>query len=78
MSRKLSYDTWLFAAALLIVVIGLVMIYRASAIITTQKVGLDNPYYFITRQCIWLLGGSALMLTLMHVDLSRLRDRRVI
>jgi len=78
MSRKLSYDTWLFAAALLIVVIGLVMIYSASAIITTQKVGLDNPYYFITRQCIWLLGGSALMLILMHVDLSRLRDRRVI
>jgi cell division protein FtsW len=78
MSRKLSYDTWLFAAALLIVVIGLVMIYSASAIITTQKVGSDNPYYFITRQCIWLLGGSALMLILMHVDLSRLRDRRVI
>jgi cell division protein FtsW (lipid II flippase) len=39
MSRKLSYDTWIFAAAMLIVVIGLVMIYSASAIITTQKVG---------------------------------------
>ena len=36
MSRKLSYDTWLFAAALLIVVIGLVMIYSASAIITDR------------------------------------------
>ena len=78
MSRKLTYDTWLFAAALLLIVIGLVMIYSASAIITAQKTGSDNPYYFITRQCMWLLTGSALMLMLMHVDLARLRDRRVI
>jgi len=78
MSRKLTYDTWLFAAAMLLIVIGLVMIYSASAIITAQKTGSDNPYYFITRQCVWLIAGSALMLTLMHVDLAILRDRRVI
>src|SRR5439155_5366305 len=77
MSRKLTYDTWLVAAALLLIVIGLVMIYSASAIITAQKTGSDNPYYFITRQCMWLIAGSALMLTLMHVDLAILRDRRV-
>src|SRR5581483_2087687 len=78
MSRKLSYDTWLFAAALLLVVIGLVMIYSASAIITVQKTGLDNPYYFITKQAAFLLIGSIAMLIIMHLDLSRLRDRRVI
>src|SRR5579872_2129040 len=78
MSRKLSYDTWLFAAALLLVVIGLVMIYSASAIITVQKTGSDNPYYFITRQAAFLLAGSVAMLIIMHLDLSRLRDRRVI
>jgi cell division protein FtsW (lipid II flippase) len=73
MSRKLTYDTWLFGAAMLIVVVGMVMIYSASAIITMQKVGSDNPYYFITRQAIWLLAGGALMLTLMHVNVARLR-----
>ncbi len=78
MSRKLAYDTWLFAAAILLVVIGLVMIYSASAIITAQKIGSDNPYYFITRQCIWLIAGAGLMLSLMHVDLAYVRDRRVI
>ena len=78
MSRKLTYDTWLFAAAMMLVVIGLVMIYSASAIITAQKTGFENPYYFITRQCIWLIAGSALMLMLMHVDLAIVRDRRVI
>ncbi|HEV2719290.1 MAG TPA: putative lipid II flippase FtsW [Thermoanaerobaculia bacterium] len=78
MSRKLSYDTWLFASALLIVLIGLVMIYSASAIIAAQKIGADNPYYFVTRQCIWLLAGAAVMLVLMHVNLARLRDPRVL
>jgi cell division protein FtsW len=78
MSRKLSYDTPLFAAALLIVVIGVVMIYSASAIISAQRAGADNPYYFITRQCVALIVGGALMLMLMHVDLAFLRDPRVI
>ena len=78
MSRKLTYDTWLFAAAMLLVVIGLVMIYSASAIITAQKTGSDNPYYFITRQCMWLIAGSAGMLLLMHVNVVHLRDRRLI
>ena len=78
MSRKLTYDTYLFGAAMLIVVIGMVMIYSASAIITMQKVGSDNPYYFITRQLVWLIAGSALMVTLMHLDSARLRDQRMI
>jgi cell division protein FtsW len=78
MSRKLTYDTYLFGAAMLIVVVGLVMIYSASAIITVQKVGSDNPYYFVTRQFVWLLAGSAMMLALMHVDIRRLRDPRLI
>ncbi len=78
MSRKLAYDTWLFGAAMLIVVIGLVMIYSASAIITLQKIGADNPYYFMTRQCIWLIAGGALMLLLMHLEPSILQDKRLI
>jgi cell division protein FtsW len=78
MSRKLTYDTHLFGAAMLIVVVGMVMIYSASAIITMQKVGSDNPYYFITRQLVWLIAGSALMVALMHVAVARLRDRRIL
>ena len=78
MSRKLSYDTPLFGATMLIVVVGLVMIYSASAIITVQKVGNANPYYFITRQCVWLIAGGASMLALMHVDTRRLQDPRIL
>jgi cell division protein FtsW len=78
MSRKLTYDTWLFTAAMLIVVVGLVMIYSASAMIVAQKVGAESPYYFLMRQCIWLLAGGAVMLALMHIDPALLRDRRIL
>jgi cell division protein FtsW len=78
MSRKLTYDTWLFGAAMLIVVIGLVMIYSASAIITLQKVGADKPYYFMTRQCVFLIAGGAVMMLLMHLDTRLLQHPRVI
>ena len=77
MSRKLTYDTYLFGAAMLIVVVGLVMIYSASAMIATQRFG-HEPHYFITRQCIFLFGGAVLMLLLMHADTAWLRDRRVV
>lgn len=78
MSRKLSHDTWLFASALGIVLIGVVMIYSASAILAAQKIGVDNPFYFVTRQCVWLFAGAIAMFFLMHLDLNRLRDPRVL
>lgn len=77
MSRKLTYDSWLFGAAMLIVVLGIVMIYSASAIIATQQFGADNPYHFMTKQLVFLFVGGALMMLLMHIDLSLLQDRRL-
>jgi cell division protein FtsW len=76
MSRKLSFDSWLFATATLIVVVGMVMIYSASAMIATQRFG-HGPYYFLTRQGVFLLAGALLMLFLMHVNPALLQDRRV-
>jgi len=78
MSRTLTYDRYIFGTMVLILVIGLVMIYSASAMITVQKVGNENPYFFLLRQCLWLMAGSGLMLILMNIDLNRLRDQRVI
>jgi cell division protein FtsW len=77
MSRKLQYDTWLFGTVTLIVVIGLVMIYSASAMIATQRFG-HGPYYFLTRQLAFLVAGSVAMLFLMHVNPAVLQNRRVI
>ncbi len=78
MSRKLTYDSWLFGAAMLLVVVGVVMIYSASAIVAMQLFGSENPYHFMTRQLVWLIAGGAMMLLLMHIDVTLLRDRRVL
>ncbi|MDQ3283675.1 MAG: putative lipid II flippase FtsW [Acidobacteriota bacterium] len=77
MSRKLQYDTWLFGTATLIVVVGLVMIYSASAMIATQRWG-HGSYFFLTRQLAFLGAGSLAMLFLMHVNPAMLRNRRVV
>jgi cell division protein FtsW len=77
MSRKLSYDMVLFATATLIVVVGLVMIYSASAMIATQRFG-HGPYYFLMRQVGFLVAGAVLMYVLMHVNPALLQSPRVI
>ncbi len=77
MSRKLTYDSWLFSTATIIVMVGMVMIYSASAMIAMQRFG-HGPYYFLTRQGVFLAAGSIAMLFLMHVNPSVLRNRRVI
>jgi cell division protein FtsW len=77
MSRKLTFDSWLFATATLIVVVGLVMIYSASAMIATQRWG-HGSYYFLTRQIAFLAVGAGAMLFLMHLNPAILQNRRVI
>src|SRR5688572_4391032 len=77
MSRKLTYDTWLFSTAMLILVVGLVMIYSASAMIATQRFG-HGPYYFLIRQMIFLAVGAAAMYVLMRVNPALLQNRRVV
>lgn len=78
MSRRMSYDKALFAVAILVAILGLVMIYSASAIIATQKIGAGNAYYFVARQGLFLLAGGVLMFAAMHLDLERLKDWKLI
>jgi cell division protein FtsW len=77
MSRKLTWDPLLFGAAILAIVVGLVMIYSASAMISMQKTG-GHAHYFLFRQITWLAAGSVLMAALMFLDTRILRDQRVI
>jgi len=75
--RKLSFDMVLFSTATLIVVVGMVMIYSASAMIAAQRFG-HGPYYFLTRQGAFLVAGAMLMLFLMHLNPALLHNRRVV
>jgi cell division protein FtsW len=77
MSRKLTWDPYLFGAAILAIVVGLVMIYSASAMISVQRTG-DHAYYFLFRQIGWLVAGAVAMATLMFLDTRILQDQRLI
>ena len=77
MSRKLTYDSWLFGSAMLIVVVGMVMIYSASAIIATQRFS-HAPYYFLARQVAFLAAGAIAMVVLMHMNPELLKEKRVV
>ena len=55
MPRKLVPDMWLGGAALVLVSIGIVMVYSASAILAADRFG--DPYFFLKKQLFWVLLG---------------------
>ncbi len=61
----------MFLLTLILVTVGLIMIYSASAILAHDRYG--NSYYFFARQLIWVLVGSAGMWAASKVDLDSLR-----
>jgi cell division protein FtsW len=69
MAKRVSVDSWLFTATLLLVFIGLVMVFSASAVMAKDRYGLG--YYFLLRQMLWAVGGIAAMVVTMKVDYRR-------
>ena len=70
MPRKLRPDTWLFGVAVVLLSVGVVMVYSASAIVAAER--FHDPYFFLKKQIFWaLLGALALWLAL-RVDYRRL------
>ena len=49
--RRAPLDYALFGAAVSLLVIGVVMVYSASAIYAEKNLG--SPFYFFQRQLIW-------------------------
>jgi cell division protein FtsW len=68
-ARTVGIDKWLFASTLLLVVIGVLMVFSASAVMAGEKFG--SPYHFFLRQLGWALAGLAAMTGMMNVDYRR-------
>jgi len=66
MAKRVSVDKWLFTVTLLLVFIGLVMVFSASAVMAKERFG--SPYGFLLRQMAWAAVGIAAMLIIMNVD----------
>jgi len=76
MSRKLAFDPILFAIPVVLSLLGIVMIYSASAVLSMERYG--SPYHYLGKQLAALTAGFALMLWTMHFDYRRLKARGLI
>ena len=70
MPRKLSPDLWLFGVVLALVLLGVVMVYSASAIVAADRFG--DPFFFLKKQLFWALLGSCLLWAALRLDYRRL------
>ncbi len=70
MPRKLRPDPWLFGSVVVLVSVGVVMVYSASAIVAADR--FQDPYFFLKKQLIWVVLGFMCLWAAMTVDYHRL------
>jgi cell division protein FtsW len=75
-ARRLETDRWLFGVTLVLCLLGVVMIFSASAITAQQMYG--HSHFFVARQAAWLVLGLLGMFALMKLDYHRLREPAVV
>ncbi len=66
MAKRVGVDKGLYCATLFLVVIGLAMVFSASAVMARERYG--SPYTFLIRQALFAVFGLAAMTLLMRVD----------
>ena len=76
MAKKLAFDKGLFTVVLLLVGMGLVMVYSASAAIARESEATVNP--FLVKQAVAAAVGLVAMLVAMHVDYRVLKRPLVV
>src|SRR5229473_3715764 len=76
MAKRVSVDGWLFTVTLILVFVGLVMVFSASAVMAKERYG--SGYYFLLRQVGWASAGIAAMVVAMKVDYRRYKHPGVV
>ena len=76
MAKRVSVDGWLFTVTLLLVFLGLVMVFSASAIMAKERFG--SGYYFLWKQMGWAVAGMATMVIGMKIDYKRYKQPAVV
>jgi len=66
MAMRVSVDKWLFTVVLVLIFLGLVMVFSASAVMAQARFG--SSYSFLLRQLGWAAAGIAAMLLIMNID----------
>ena len=76
MAKRVSVDKWLFGSTLLLVFIGLVMVFSASAVMAGEKFG--SPYTFLIRQLAWAVVGVGAMVVCMNIDYRKYKNQTLV
>src|SRR5205085_11451491 len=76
MAKRVSVDRWLFTVTLLLVFVGLVMVFSASAVMAKER--YHSGYYFLFRQLGWATGGILAMVAAMKIDYRRYKHPAVV
>ena len=76
MAKRISVDRVLFIVTLLLVFIGLVMVFSASAVMAKEK--YHSGYFFLLRQMGWAIAGFIAMMIGMRIDYKRLKHPAVV
>src|SRR5271155_1449431 len=71
MAKRVSVDRWMFTVITILVFVGLVMIFSASAVMAKERFG--SAYEFLLKQLVWAVAGLAVMIIAMKVDYKRLQ-----
>jgi cell division protein FtsW len=69
MPRKLTPDLWLFAVVVVLVSVGVVMVYSASAIVAAER--FHDPFFFLRKQLFWAVAGFGCLWMAMRLDYRR-------
>jgi cell division protein FtsW len=69
MAKRVSVDRWLFTVTMLLVFVGLVMVFSASAVMARERFG--SEYAFLSKQLISAVAGLGAMVVMMRVDYRR-------
>jgi cell division protein FtsW len=76
MAKRVSVDGWMFTVTLLLVFVGLVMVFSASAVMAKERYG--SAYFFLLRQMGWAVVGIIAMVVAMKVDHRRYQHPAVV
>src|SRR6266403_1849552 len=71
MAKRVSVDRWMFTVTTILVFVGLVMIFSASAVMAKERYG--SAYEFLLKQLVWAVAGLAVMVMATKVDYKRLQ-----
>ncbi|MGA8309338.1 MAG: putative lipid II flippase FtsW [Terriglobales bacterium] len=76
MAKRVSVDGWLFTVTMILVFLGLVMVFSASAVMAKERYG--SGYFFLLRQVGWAAAGIVAMVVAMEVDYRRYKHPGIV